>query len=179
MILGCFYITESVAERNIPEMQQYTLNYNPEIISHSKLAASKSDKERWEALEIPLKILEDVNPTAHKWILDLYKKKKIQFTSREAEYNPKEHIHSYLCKYDWINGKLMISNTVWAENDGTIAVLLCHEYRHSIQSYFKRFRYVISFVFFKEGNDAVIENDAYLYEREAYMNIFKIEYPFY
>ena len=175
MILGCFYIAESLSERKIPEIRHYDLNHNPEITSHSYLTSSDSDQEKWEALSVPLEILENINPKAHKWILNLYKNKKIKFTSDSKILNQKEQ---YFCKYDWINGNLKISNSTWLENDGTIAVLFCHEYRHSLQSYFKRFRYVISFVFYKEGNEAIIENDAYLYEQEAFISIFKIEYPF-
>lgn len=177
IVLGCFYVAESISERNIPIIESYTLLYDPKIVSHKKLSTSTSAEDCWNALEIPLEILNDINPQARDWVIDRYKNKKIKFKSRD-EKDEKSPIASYLCKYDWINGDLIISNGIWVEDDGTIAVLLCHEYRHSIQSWFKRFRYVISFVFYKNGNEAIIENDAYLYEREAFCSIFKINYPF-
>ena len=61
---------------------------------------------------------------------------------------------------------------LFCENDGTVAVTLCHEYRHSRQNLGKLCQYVLSFLFVRGGNLSIIENDAVVYEQEAYEAIF-------
>lgn len=165
----------------IPEIRAFVLKneINPYLRSNTKLSLSKSNEDRWNGLENALLILRNVSPETHDWVMKCHKNKKIRFASQEIDKNPEDYINcNYLCKYEYFGGKLVISNQIWAESDGNIAVLLCHEYRHSKQSWLKRLRHCVSFIFYKEGNDAIIENDAYLYERQAHASIFDVDYPF-
>ena len=59
------------------------------------------------------------------------------------------------------------------ENDGEIAAILCHEYRHSRQNAAKLVRCVLSFVLTADGDPSILENDAELYEHEARQAIFR------
>ena len=59
------------------------------------------------------------------------------------------------------------SRGLFAENDGTIAAVLCHEYRHSRQRLPKTMIYALSFLLLPDGDPSIVENDALLYEQEA------------
>ena len=47
-----------------------------------------------------------------------------------------------------------------------MAAILCHEYRHSRQNLAQVVTYALSFVFAKDGDSSIVENDAVLYERQ-------------
>ena len=65
-----------------------------------------------------------------------------------------------------------MNRQLYCENDGTIAVTLCHEYRHSRQNLGKYFQYALSFLFVRGGDLSIVENDAVIYEHEAQNAIF-------
>ena len=171
-----------MCEKNIPDIKTYILRneVNPYLKSNGKLAPSKSDKARWDGLKNAIFILKNISPETHDWVIKCHKNKKIRFVSQDINRESTDDFLdcNFVCKYQYFESTLVISNQIWAENDGNIAVLLCHEYRHSRQSWFKRLRHCISFIFYKDGNDAIIENDAYLYERQAHASIFDVDYPF-
>ena len=77
-----------------------------------------------------------------------------------------------LAKYDMFRGRIVVKRELFCENDGTIATILCHEYRHSRQNLGKFCQYVLSFLFVREGDLSIIENDAVIYEQEARNAIF-------
>jgi hypothetical protein len=77
-----------------------------------------------------------------------------------------------LGEYDALRGELTVFSGLFAENDGTIAAVLCHEYRHSRQRFPKTLVYALSFLLRENGDPAIIENDALLYEQEANLAIF-------
>ena len=77
-----------------------------------------------------------------------------------------------VAQYDQLQGGLTIYRLLFAENDGTVATVLCHEYRHSRQNWAKVLRHALSFVVAKEGDPSIVENDAELYEHEAHVAIF-------
>ncbi len=65
-----------------------------------------------------------------------------------------------------------MNRELFCENDGTIAVILCHEYRHSRQNFGKLSQYVLSFLFAPGGDLSLIENDAVIYEQQAHNAVF-------
>ena len=73
----------------------------------------------------------------------------------------------YLMKYDIISGHLKIHESLFVNENEEIAIIICHEYRHSRQNYGKFLRYVSSFIFNKNGDESIIENDAYLFDLKA------------
>ena len=77
-----------------------------------------------------------------------------------------------MAKYDNVRGRVVVNPQLFCENDGTIAVTLCHEYRHSRQNLGKFCQYVLSFLFVRGGDLSIIENDAVIYEQEAHDAIF-------
>ncbi len=77
-----------------------------------------------------------------------------------------------LAKFDTFRGRIVVKRELFCENDGTIAAILCHEYRHSRQNLGKFCQYVLSFLFVREGDLSIIENDAVVYEQEAHNAIF-------
>ena len=104
-----------------------------------------------------------------------------QLAAREArqglvmfgdEYRTTGDPQGALAKYDMFRGRIVVKRELFCENDGTIAAILCHEYRHSRQNLGKFGQYVLSFLFVREGDLSIIENDAVVYEQEAHNAIF-------
>jgi hypothetical protein len=81
-------------------------------------------------------------------------------------------VQGALAKFDHGRQALVVHRALFAEDDGSVAAILCHEFRHSRQSSPKRFRYALSFLFVNGGDASIVENDAMLYEREARAAIF-------
>src|SRR5208337_1910610 len=77
-----------------------------------------------------------------------------------------------IAKYDHVQRKLTVYRGIFAEDDGTVAATLCHEFRHSRQNSAKVFRYILSTLFTTHGDASIVENDAELYEHEARLAIF-------
>lgn len=176
LAFGLFFIAESACEKSIPKFHSYIGNRDPKMVSNSHLV-SNGKIDRWEGLQPALEILDSVNPDVKNWVIECRNSEKLVFVE-SFDKTTAVNAHFHICKYDLFERKLIIYKGIFAENDGTIAALLCHEYRHSRQSFFKILRYAFSFCFYKDGNDDIVENDAELYERNAYNIIFKLEYPF-
>ena len=131
--------------------------------------ADTIDSTRWQALTPALAILAEVNPEVSRWVHQTRQSSKLIFTNRAKI---SEGSSSQLAEYDALGRELTISRGLFAENDGAIAAVLCHEYRHSRQRFPKTMVYALSFLLSHGGDPAIVENDALLYEQEANLAIF-------
>jgi len=143
---------------------------DPFRTSHPQCVFSQTtDQARWQGLTPALAILSEVNPEVAAWVRQTHQDGKLHFSRRaKGGANP----FGQLAKYDAIRGELTVTSGLFAENDGTIAAVLCHEYRHSRQRIPKTMVYALSFLWRAGGDSAIIENDALLYEQEANLAIF-------
>jgi hypothetical protein len=128
-----------------------------------------SDPERWEALAPALAILEEANPEVALWLERVHKKGRLTFTDRS--HGVGEAANS-LAKFDHFNRELRVNPGLYAEPDGSVAAIFCHEYRHSRQGFPKVFSYALSFLLLKGGDPSIVENDAVIFEQEARSVIF-------
>lgn len=131
--------------------------------------AETAESTRWQALAPALAILSEVNLEAAAWVQQTRQDGKLSFANRA-----KTSVSSTgeLAKYDALRGELTVFGGLFAQNDGTLAAVLCHEYRHSRQRFPKTLVYAMSFLRIHGGDPAIIENDALLYEQEANLAIF-------
>jgi hypothetical protein len=145
-------------------------NLDPFRTSHPRcIFADTSNAARWQALAPALEILDEVNPDVADWVRRTQQAGKLHFHKRARS---KSCSTGQLGEYDALGGRLTIFSGLFAENDGTIAAVLCHEYRHSRQRLPKTLVYALSFLLQEDGDPAIIENDALLYEQEAHLAIF-------
>jgi hypothetical protein len=143
---------------------------DPFRTSHPQcIFAEAGDSTRWQALAPALTILAEVNPEVARWVQETRQNGKLIFTNR-AKIG--ESASSQLAKYDVLRRELTVGRGLFAENDGTVAAVLCHEYRHSRQRFPKTMVYALSFLLSTGGDPAIVENDALLYEQEANLAIF-------
>ena len=143
---------------------------DPLRTSHPQcIFADTSDSTRWQALTPALTILAEVNPEVARWVHQTRQEGKLIFTNC-AKIG--ESSSNQLAEFDALRRELTISRGLFAENDGTIAAVLCHEYRHSRQRFPKIMVYALSFLVSHGGDPAIIENDALLYEQDANLAIF-------
>lgn len=133
------------------------------------IANETATKARWNGLAPALAILEQVNPAVAKWVREKHGKGLLAFGD---ESQTTGEVGDALAKYDTFRGRVTVNPALFSENDGNIAVTLCHEYRHSRQNLGKFCQYVLSFLFVRGGDLSVIENDAVIYEQEAHSAIF-------
>ncbi len=153
----------------IPAMHSLS-GLDPYRISSDQCIADKTDKEtRWNGLSPALAILDQVNPTVATWLREKHEKGLVVFGE---DGRTKYDNGAALAKYDAFTDQIALSPELFCENDGTIAVTLCHEYRHSRQNLGKSCQYILSFLFVRGGNLAIIENDAVIYEQQAQSAIF-------
>lgn len=124
---------------------------------------------RWDGLSPALALLDRVNPAVSKWVRQEHDRGLLIFGEG---HRTKQDPGIALAKYDVLRGRLVVNPLLFSENDGTIAVTLCHEYRHSRQNLGKSCQYVLSFLFVRGGDLSIIENDAVIYEQEAHNAIF-------
>jgi hypothetical protein len=143
---------------------------DPYRISSAHCIADETTAEaRWNGLAPAMAILDQVNPTIATWVREKHDNGLILFgDKRRTNGDPGEA----LAKYDMFRGRLVVNRELFCENDGTIAVILCHEYRHSRQNLGKFGQYVLSFLFVTGGDLSIIENDAVIYEHEAHNAVF-------
>jgi hypothetical protein len=124
---------------------------------------------RWNGLAPALAILDKVNPAVANWVRDKHQSGLVLF--RDKDQTKGEPVVA-LCKYDMFRRQIVVNRELFCENDGTVAAILCHEYRHSRQNLGKFCQYVLSFLFVREGDLSIIENDAVIYEQEAHNAVF-------
>ncbi len=143
---------------------------DPYRISSAQCIADETGAEvRWNGLSPALAILDRVNPVVAKWVREKHGAGLIVFGDREQ---PSYGSEDALATYDTFRGRVVVNRQLFSENDGTIAVTLCHEYRHSRQNPGKFCQYVLSFLLVRGGDLSIIENDAVIYEQEAHHAIF-------
>jgi hypothetical protein len=147
-----------------------TAALDPLRVSDSHCVWAHTDPgARRVALEPALAILDEVHPAVAGWVRDAERQGKLQFTDH---LNAGREGASQLAQYDFFRRTLTIGGGMFAENDGTIATILCHEYRHARQRLPKTIVYALSFVVLRHGDPAIVENDAQLFEREAQLAVF-------
>jgi hypothetical protein len=165
--LACFWGLHG--DGKMPGMSSL-FGLDPYRMSSAHCIADETDPEaRWNGLSSALAILDRVNPVVAKWVREKHDAGLIAFGNQERKAHGSEDA---LAEYDVLRGRVIVNRHLFSENDGTIAVTLCHEYRHSRQNLGKFCQYVLSFLFVRGGNLSIIENDAVLYEREAHDAIF-------
>ena len=143
---------------------------DPYCISSAHCVVDQPAAEaRWNGLSPALAILDQVNPAVAKWVREKNDNGLVMFGDK---YRINSDPEAALAKYDMFRGRVAVNRELFCENDGTIAVTLCHEYRHSRQNLGKFCQYVLSFLFVRGGDLSIIENDAVIYEQEAHNAIF-------
>lgn len=121
-------------------------------------------EECWQSIQPTLIILHKVCPQASEWFKDRYEKDKITWESKESS--------KYLAKYNYTTKHVLMNRAFLQENDGTKASLIAHEYRHSLQSFAKPYKAIVAMMLTREYSPGIIENDAYLFEKQVYLSIF-------
>ena len=138
---------------------------DPYRISSAQCIADETTVEaRWNGLCPALAILDRVSPAVATWVREKRDRGLVVFADKHRIAGD---AGSALAKYDMFGGSLVVNRELFSENDGTIAVTLCHEYRHSRQNLGKFGQYVLSFLLVRGGDLSIIENDAVIYEQEA------------
>jgi hypothetical protein len=166
---GLLNLWQSYGDGKIPGMSSLC-GLDPYRISSASCLEHETDAEsRWKGLAPALAILDQVNPEVAKWLREKHGNGLVMFGD---EYRTKGDRMTALAKYDIFRHRLVVYRELFCESDGTIAVTLCHEYRHSRQNLGKFGQYVLSFLFVREGDLSIIENDAEIYEHAAHKAIF-------
>jgi hypothetical protein len=168
-VCGLMSLWGSHGDGKMPGMSSLS-GLDPYRISSAHCIADETTAEaRWRGLSPALAILNNVNPAVAKWVREKHDSGLLLFANEcQTPADPT----SASAKYDILRGRIVVRRDLFHENDGTIAAILCHEYRHSRQNLGKFCQYVLSFLFVREGDLSIIENDAALYEQEAHNAIF-------
>jgi hypothetical protein len=160
---------EAYGEGQIPQLLPLR-GINPCHVSSSRCAVKGvSAEERWAGLAPALAIVDQVSPPVAAWVRQRWQTHTLVFSDRFS--GTTQHRGS-VAAYDHFRGRLTIDRAVFYENDGTVAAILCHEFRHSRQSSAKVFRYALSFLSKPDGDPSIIENDAELFEHDTRVAIF-------
>jgi hypothetical protein len=169
VVCGLLSLWAAHGDGTIPGMTPLS-GLDPYRISSAYCIEGAADAEtRWHGLSPALAIVDKVNPAVAKWVREKHDHALVVFGD---EYRTKGDPVGALAKYDMFRGRIVVRRELFCENDGTIAAILCHEYRHSRQNPGKFCQYVLSFLFTREGDLSIIENDAVIYEQEAHNAIF-------
>jgi hypothetical protein len=165
IVCGLLNLWGACGDGSMPGMAALSV-LDPYRISSACCVDDKTDaKSRWLGLSSALAVLDKVNPAVATWVREKHDNGRLVFGRRYDS-------NGALARYDVLRGRLTVYRELFCENDGTIAATLCHEYRHSRQNLGKSGQYVLSFLFMREGDSSIIENDAMLYEQEARNAIF-------
>ena len=169
MVCGLLSLWGLRGDGTIPEMSSLS-GLDPYRFSSVRCIADATTADaRWNGLSPVLAILDRVNPAVAQWVRQKHDRGLLVFG--EGHRTPREPGIA-LAKYDVFGGRLVVNPVLFCENDGNIAVTLCHEYRHSRQNLGKTCQYTLSFLFVRGGDLSIIENDAVIYEQEAQTAIF-------
>lgn len=168
VVFGLLSLWGSHGDGKIPGMSPLC-GLDPYHISSAHCIADKTDAiARWKGLSPALAILDKVNPVVATWVRER-PRGLVTFGGGDRT---KGDPAGALAKYDMFRGCIVVKRELFCENDGTIAAILCHEYRHSRQNWGTFAQYVLSFLFKREGDLSIIENDAVIYEHAAHEAIF-------
>ncbi|MGA2620710.1 MAG: hypothetical protein ABSF26_24055 [Thermoguttaceae bacterium] len=171
-LFGVLSLWEAQGDGRIPGFTSLLppMGIDPSRVSSLHCAVEGvSDEVRWQGLTPALKILDHVNPQVAAWLRQKHADGSIAFFE---DYRGTGDRHMALAKYDRLRRRLIVNHWLFCENDGTVAAILCHEYRHARQSLPKLVRCALSFIVTKDGDPSILENDAVLYEQEANFAIF-------
>jgi len=170
-LLGLLQAWAAMGDGPIPAFQTAgRLSHKPLQVSHgSCLVEGVGADRRWAGLQPALSLLDEVNPAVADWVRATRASGRLVFTDQRQRH---EDESNFLARYDAFSRRLTVSRSLFAECDGNIAVVLCHEYRHARQGLAKTLCYALSFVLRRDGDPAIIENDALLFEHEARAAIF-------
>jgi hypothetical protein len=171
-LFGALSLWECCGDGRIPVFTSLvpTQGINPSRLSSLSCAAKGvSDESRWGGLAPALKVLDQVNPQVAAWVRRNHDEGTVAFFD---DYRGAGDGRSSLAKYDCLRRRLIVNRLLFCEKDGSMAAILCHEYRHSRQSLPKLLRCAVSFALTKDWDSSVLENEAVLYEQEANFAIF-------
>lgn len=171
-LLGLVSLWESRGDSQVPKMVPL-MGTAKDPNRFSALGCAEQgvgDDQRWQGLAASLAILDDVNPKVAAWVRERHDCGRLVFSDRHTGQHDN---YGSLAKYDHLGRRLTAQRGLLEENDGEIAAILCHEYRHSRQNAAKLVRCVLSFVLTADGDPSILENDAELYEHEARQAIFR------
>jgi hypothetical protein len=170
-IFGLLSLWETRGDGNIPEFAPLTSrDKNPRHCSSPQcVLARTSDAERWRGLAPALAIVEEVNPHAAAWVRERHARGALVFSNQDVRAGS---VHASLARYDHFRRRLIVQRGLFAQEDGEVAAVLCHEYRHSRQNAAKVVKCALSFAVAASGDRSILENDAVLYEQAARLAIF-------
>ncbi len=168
-LLGLVSLWEAHGDGRIPMLFPLRSIDPGHVSSRHCAAKGVSEAVRWQGLAPALAILDQVDPPVADWVRQRHVEGAILFSD---DYSGKRDKVGSYAKYDHFPGRLIVHRALFEEKDGTVAAILCHEYRHSRQNLAKVVTYALSFVFAKDGDSSIVENDAVLYERQATVAIF-------
>jgi hypothetical protein len=169
VVCGLLNLWASHGDGKLPGMSAL-FGLDPYCISSAHCIDGDTAAEtRWNGLAPALAILDKVNPAVAAWVREKHDNALVIFAD---EYRTRADPSAAQAKYDIFRGRLVVNRELFCENDGTIAAVLCHEYRHSRQNLGKFCQHVLSFLFVRGGDLSIIENDAVIYEQEAHNAIF-------
>jgi transcriptional regulator with GAF, ATPase, and Fis domain len=171
-LLGLLGLWEAQGDGWIPAMMPLR-TIDPRAVSAPHCAVPGiGDEARWQGLAAALSILDQVNPQVATWLRQKHEQGRVVFSD---SYRAEGNKHGSLAEYDHVRRALVVHRMLFEENDGEVAAILCHEYRHSRQNLARVFKCALSFVVTADGDRSIVENDALLYEREARDAIFAKE----
>ena len=169
VVCGLLGLWEARGDGKLPAMSPLA-GLDPYCLSSTDCIAEGTAAEaRWKGLGPALSILDQVNPAVAGWVRANHDRGTAVFGD---DCRTKAEQSIAMAKYDRFRNQLVVNRELFCENDGTIAVTLCHEYRHSRQNFGKVCKYALSCLFRGEGDLSIIENDAVIYEQEAHAAIF-------
>lgn len=131
---------------------------------HTHLLSDWDEEKCWVALQEPLQILDRVCPEASHWVRDRYQTGHFIWE--------KENSGCY-AKFHYVDRDLTINRILFAENNGTIAAILAHEFRHSRQNFTKFFRATVACSILREPRASIVEDEAELFEAQVIIAIFE------
>ncbi len=168
-VFGLLSLWEAQGDGRIPGMLPLR-TIDPRQVSAPQCAAlGAGDEARWQGLAPALAILDQVNPQVASWLRQKHDEGRVVFSDN---YGGGHVRRGSLAEYDYFRRTLVVHRTLFEENDGEVAAILCHEYRHSRQNLARLFKYALSFVVTADGDPSIVESDALLFEREARDAIF-------
>ncbi len=126
---------------------------------------SSDPEENWQALQPTIAICDEVVPHVGEWVRERYAAGKIQW--RDDPNSPT------LARWHSVSKTLSIDRAFFDGDDGRKASWLSHEWRHSRQNKGKVSRCALSLILLFRQQTDIVENDAWLYERQVYLAIFE------
>ena len=170
--VGLLSLWEARGDGKLPSMSPLapSAGLDPYAFSSAGCVAEQTTAAvRWKGLAPALAILDRVNPAVAGWVREKHAHNALLFRD---DYRAKGEQASRPGQVRHVPESSRREPRTVLRNDGTIAVTLCHEYRHSRQNLGKVCQYALSCLFAQDGDLSIIENDAVIYEQEAQTAIF-------